>query len=814
MERVVQDLRFAVRTLRKSPGFATAAALTLALGIGANTAIFSLIDAVLLRALPVRDPDQLVILRPVAAGQDDEDGFSVSAFEQIRDHGRSLSGAFAFDGTRLSASVDGRPDILWGQCVSGDFFELLGVKPTRGRAFTIQEDQPASSPAAVISYAYWKRRFALDPGVVGKTITIKGVPFTLIGVAPEGFAGIEPGFAFDVWVPLTHWTRLRLNDHLSLGIMGRLRPGVAPEKARAEIETIYRRSREKPQGPGAPRAVDTPPRIELQPGGRGLSGLREDYAQPLTILMAVVAAVLLIACANVANLVLARSSARRKEIAVRLAMGASRGRLIRQLLTESVLLASIGGLVGLLLAAWGSEALLRLVANGRLSGSLDLHPDLRVLAFTSGISIAIGILFGLMPALRATSMNPQAMLKDGSQTVGGDRRGNGVRAALVVTQVSLCVMLLVAAGLLGRSLQSLFRVNPGFEIDRVLLVSAYPTLLGYEGQREIDLYARLQERLLTIPGVRSASLSRFRILYGGRWERRISVRQAGGGAPVDAVALCSPVSPGFFETMGIPILVGRDFQVGDGPSTLGVTLVTESFARAHFPGVSAVGEHVRFTDGGEAEVVGVVRDVKSEGLRKHESSPTVYIPIAQTPADRLGQITMEIRTNGHAAAAMAGVQRQIQTLERDLPLVGVETQQELVAESVGTERLLAALCSSFALLALVLACVGLYGVLAYSVAQRTREIGIRFALGARPGDLLRLVLGQGVRLASLGIVIGLAAAPAAARVLTSMLFGVGPADPLTLAGASLALLVVSVLACYVPARRAMRVDPLVALRSS
>jgi predicted permease len=812
MEQVVQDLRFAVRTLRKSPGFATAAALTLALGIGANTAIFSLIDAVLLRTLPVRDPDHLVILRAVAAGQDDEDGFSVSAFEQIRDHGRSLSGAFAFDGTRLSASVDGRPDILWGQCVSGNFFELLGVKPTRGRAFTIQEDQPASAPAAVISYAYWKRRFALDPGAVGKTITLKGVPFTLIGVAPEGFVGIEPGFAFDVWVPLTHWTRLRLNDHLSLGIMGRLRPGVAREKARAEIETIYRRSREKPEG--APRALDTPPRLELLPGGRGLSGLREDYAQPLTILMAVVAAVLLIACANVANLVLARSSARRKEIAVRLAMGASRGRLIRQLLTESVLLASIGGLVGLLLAAWGSDALLGLVANGRLSGSLDLHPDLRVLAFTSGISIAIGILFGLMPALRATSMNPQAMLKDGSQTVGGDRRGNGVRAALVVTQVSLCVMLLVAAGLLGRSLQSLFRVDPGFETDRVLLVSAYPTLLGYEGQREIDLYARLQERLLTIPGVRSASLSRFRILYGGRWERRISVRQAGGGPPVDAVALCSPVSPGFFETMGIPMLVGRDFQAGDGPSALRVALVTESFARANFPGLSAVGERVRFTDGGEAEVVGVVRDVKSEGLRKHEFSPTVYIPIAQTPADRLGQITMEIRTNGHAAAAMAGVRRQIQTLERDLPLVGVETQQELVAESVGTERLLAALCGSFAVLALVLACVGLYGVLAYSVAQRTREIGIRFALGARPGDLLRLVLGQGVRLAALGIVIGLAAAPAAARVLASLLFGVGPTDPLTLAGASLALLVVSVLACYIPARRAMRVDPLVALRSS
>ena len=723
-----------------------------------------------------------------------------------------MAGVSAFDTTRLSASVDGQPDVLWGQCVSGNFFDLLGLVPSRGRALTIGDDRSSSTPVAVISFRFWKRRFALDPGILGKTIVLKGIPFTIVGIAPNGFLGIEPGDSRDLWIPMSEWTALRLNDHVSVGILGRLKTGIGASHAQAELDAIYQASSADPFRSVSPADQRRDSRIVLIPGARGLSDLRDEYSVPLGILMAVVMAVLLIACANVANLMLSRAIARRKEMGLRLAIGASKSRLVRQLLTESLLLALIGGLLGFLLAAWGSDSLLALVSSGSAPLPIDVPHDARILAFTMGLSLAVGVLFGLAPAGRAARTDLNSVLKDSSAQAGVGR-GMHLRRALVVLQVSLSVVLLVAAGLLARSLQELFRVNPGFERDRVLLVRAYPTIVGYQGARELDLYSRLQEGLREIPGVRSVSLSRFGFL-GGRWTRRISL-QGNTIQPSDATALCYPVSTAFFETMGVPLLKGRDFVSSDGPTSPRVAIVSESFGRTYLSRPDVIGRRLRFEDGSETEIeiVGVVKDVKSLSLRDASPRPAVYIPLQQTPGSTLGQITIEIRTAVNAAAGAAAIRRQAQALDPELPLVSAGTQAEFAAESLGTERLMSELAGAFAILALVLAAVGLYGVLSHDVAQRAREMAIRVAIGATHADLRRLVLERGLKLILPGALVGLAVALAVPRVLTSILFGVGPVDLLTLAGTSLLLAMVALLACYIPARRAMASDPLLALRS-
>ena len=797
--------------MRKSPAFSAAVVLTLALGIGANTAIFSLVDAVILRTLPVRDPKQLYFLAAVS-GRGSDGEFSLPLFEQVRDHNRTLEGAAAFDGTRLSASIDGQPEVLWGQCVSGNFFELLGVRASRGRTLVPADDAPSAPPAAVISHRYWARRFGLDPGILGKPIALKGLAFTVVGVAPDGFQGIDPSWAPDLWIPMVQWPALRLKDHDSVGVLGRLKPGVDPRQARDDIDAIYQSSRTAGSGIDA-----KPPRIAFVSAARGLSDLRDEFSLPLTVLMAVVCTVLLIACANVANLMLARGAARRKEIALRMAIGAGRTRLFRQLLTESLVFAASGGSIGFLLAAWGSDALSRLASSGPNPVPLQVHHDARILAFTAGLSLLIGVLFGMAPALQATRTDLNSVLKETPKSAGGGRR-RGLKPMLAVFQLSLSAVLLVAAGLLTRSLHELYRVDPGFEQDRIDLLRAYPTIVGYEGVRELDLYSRLPDRLREIPGVRSASLSRFGFL-GGRWSRRVSLRGEHFSSSDDATALCYPVSPGFFETMGVPLLGGRDFRAADGPHAPRVAVVSEAFARAHFPEGGALGRRFRFgggdaPDSSETEIVGVVRNVRSLSLRERDDRPSIYIPISQTPADHLGQVMIALRMAANATANPDWIRRQVQAIDPNLPLVSSETQAELAAESLGTERLVSKLSGAFAILALLLASIGLYGVLAYEFETRTREIGIRVAVGAKPSDLLRLVLGYGVRLSLLGAVIGLATALAVPRALASLLFGVGPADPLTLVGAVVLLAVVTLLACYLPARRAMREDPLTALRSS
>lgn len=816
-EDFAEDVRFGLRMLRKNAGFTAIAVLTLALGIGANTAIFSFVNAVILRELPVRSPKELVFPR-IIGSEGPEDGFAYREFEEIRDRSQSFSGVFAFDTTRFLVSVDGQTDFVWGQCVSANFYSVLGVNPILGRAFAMQDDQAGQQPVVIISFDYWKRKFALNPDVLGKNIILKKIPFRIVGVAPRAFRGIELGDSADIWMPMAYWPKVRLSDHLTVGIMGRLKLEVTKEQAAAELKVVDREyiSQHLERNTPAPDTNFGERRaIELRSGARGLFALSDELPNELNILMAVVGLVLLIACANVANLLLARAINRKREIALRLALGAGRIRLMRQLLTESLLLAVAAGGLGFLVSSWMTELLLRFGISEIDPTGLDVQADGIVLWFTAGVSVLTGLVFGLAPAYGATRVDPAPALKAGSGVEVGNEPRMGLGKSLVVAQVALCVALLAGAGLMVRSLQKLSSVNPGFQQDHILLVSLYPTLGGYQGARELNLYSTLQEQIGTAPGVLSATFSRFGLLRGGVWERKIANPRNGGRREESIQIHCNPVAPRFFATMGIPLVLGRDFTAGDEGSATKVAIISEALAHVAFPNQSPIGQHIEFlgdSGSGQTEIVGVARDLRSSSLRGPDPSPGAYIPLAQAPADLLGQAIMEVRTTQESSVAIAGVRRVAQAIDASLPLAGISTQATHISESLGAERSLTTLLSLFSVLAVILASIGLYGVISYSVARRTHEIGIRVALGAGRSDVLRMVLGQGVRLTLTGVGVGLAGAAAGSRVLSSKLFGVTSTDPATFAGVALLLTGVALAACYLPARRAMKVDPIVALR--
>jgi predicted permease len=812
------DLRYAVRLLAKNPGFAAVAVLTLALGIGANTAIFSVSDAVLLKMLPVRNPKQLVYFR-VLSPEEHGSVFSRAEFAHFRERSHSFSGMFASDTVRLAVNVNGQADFISGQCVSGSFFSVLDVDATLGRPLAMDDDQPGKPAVAVISYDYWKRKFSQDPTVIRKTIMLKGIPFTIVGVAPARFRGIELGDSMDIWVPLAFWEQLRLNDHLTLGVMARLKPGADAKRVSAEVTLIDQQFAATAMGstisPQAERDLRARS-VELVPGGRGLFNLPDELPHSLLVLTMVVALVLLIACANVANLLLARAVSRRKEIAVRLALGAPRMRLFRQLLTESLLLAVAGGALGLVFAAWTTSFLMRLLSGGDALMSLDVRTDLRTLCFALGVSLFTCLLFGVVPALWSTRLDADLALKSGSPSEGANNRQHlGPRKILVISQVSLSVLLLVGAGLLVRSLQRLSVVETGFRQENILLVSIYPTLSGYEGTRELDLYTRAQQRVSAAPGILSATFSRFGMLSGGRW-MRTAVPFSSATKDENALRVnCNVVAPRFFETMGIPMVLGRDFTAADGQNAPRVAVVSESFVRKYFPDEDPLGKPISLKDekaGEQIAVVGVVKGVKPLSLWERDPLPQIYIPLGQALTDLLGQITMEVRTALEPATAANAVRDAMRDVDSNLPVVQIITQKAQTERTLQNEKSLSTLSSFFGTLALLLASLGLYGIAAYSVAARTREIGIRMALGARPGDVHRMVIRQGIRLALLGIVIGLAGAAVVSRVLASLLFGIGGADSVIYAGVSILLVLVASFACYIPARRAALIDPMVALR--
>ena len=832
LEILWQDLRYGLRTLGRNPGFAAIAALSLALGIGANTAIFSLMDSVLLKMLPVKNPEQLFFIEKagVPPSSKPSSNLSHAFFERLRAQRETLAGVCEFGySQRVNVVVEGQAEVAQAQQVSGDFFATLGVNALLGRTLTEDDDKtPGGHPVAVISHNYWQGRFARDPAIVGKNIAVNGHPFTIIGVTTPDFFGVLVGESPDLWAPVMMYAQLNpgrsieqyLNNPL-LNVMARLGPEVSELQARAALTNLLQQSLVAEGGsqlsPERRQALRQQS-VALKPASRGLSRLREQFSEPLRILMAVVGLILLIACANVANLLLARATARQKEIAVRLALGAGRLRLIRQLLTESMLLAFIGGALGLLFASWGSGFLLAMVGSERNPVSLKLSLDLRVLGFTAAASLLAGVLFGLAPAWAATRVDLTPALKDSARGSGGGAR-LGMGKTLVVVQVALSLLLLIGAGLFARSLEKLRSLDAGLNRENVLLVSTDPRMIGYQGRQIADLYQRMLERIKTIPGVRYASLSRQGLLsqYG-----TISSVYAQGRAPRPEDNIFSQddrgipfycgVGPEYFETAGMAILRGRGLTAQDDENAPRVAVVNETFARYYFGDEDPIGRRFgrESSDSGRIEIVGVVKDAKYNSLR--EPSPrTFYIPYRQDSTS-WRETTFQIRTATDPTNVIAAVRQAAREINANLPLFNIKTLATQVDESLAQERLIGAVSSFFSLLALLLAGIGLYGIMAYAVSQRTREVGVRMALGARRGAVLRMVLRQGMKLVLIGVGLGLAASLAVTRVIASQLFGVTATDPVTFIGAPALLLIVALLACYAPARRATKIDPLVALR--
>ena len=848
VETLWQDLRYGLRQLKRNPGFTAAVLLTLALSIGANTAVFTLVNAVMFKLLPVRDPQQLVLLSwwnpgksfsvttsgyglSDAQGRGVRASFALPFVEQLRSQRQVFSSVFGFvpigfSRESLNASVDGQASMADGAMVTGDYFSGLGVLPVLGRMITDTDVRESAPRVAVISYSYWTRRFGRPPSAVGKAIFIDGVPFTVVGVAPPEFFGVQPGHAPDIWIPLIQearigpwgaapphsremWTR---PDWWWVMVLARLQPGVTEQQALVAAQVPFLRS--------AAAAAKTPfkpteaPQVEFLPASRGLDTLRWQYSRPLLVLMTVVSLVLLIACANIATLLLARAAARRREIGVRLTLGASRFRLVRQLLTESLLLSVIGGAAGFLLAHWGSRVLLLLISGGVQTVGLEIRPDLAVLGFCAGVSVLTGILFGLAPAMRAAGIDVASSLKEtasGITGVGGRLRLGKV---LVILQVGLSLLLLVAAGLFLRTLANLEKQDLGFNPKNLLVFTLDPTRSGYEGPRALDLYENVRTRLRYLPGVQAVTLSGSGLLtgLGGDWSISPEGYQPkpGQGRRIEA----QYVGPDFCRTMDVKLTLGRSIEDRDTASSPKVAVVDESLAHYFFGDSNPVGR--RFSEGEtfdpkkSTEIVGVVRNFKYRNLRSADSR-TVYLPYTQAEWG-VGAMHFEVRSAGDPLALTSAVRAAIREIDPNLALAEVTTQTQMMAEALTQERLLAKLCTFFGGLALALAAIGLYGLMAYSVTRRTHEIGIRMALGAHRRQILYMVLQQSVVLVAVGTVVGLLAAIATTRLIRSELYGLGPTDPLTLALAALFMLAVGAFSTYLPALRATKVDPMVALR--
>ncbi len=858
MRTLWQDLRYGARMLSRTPSFTAIAVLSLALGIGANTALFSVVDAVLLKKLPVKEADRLVLFKSLAgtnfkpgnyhgnarreeSGEMSRTSFPYQTYTRFRaQQSDVLSDVFAFGDVSLNVNADGRADVADGQAVSGNYFAGLGVPALVGRTFTDADDKAAAPPVAVLSYRYWQRQFNGDPLVVGKQINLNNVAFTVVGVTPAGFDGtMQVGSTTDVSIPVAWEPQVATERSNMAGagaawwlrLMGRLKPGATAEQAQASLAGVFQQSvleqraartaRALAQG-GKPLPELDPhdyPRLVVDPGSRGEMNTRQFYRRPLYLLLGVVGLVLLIACANVANLLLARAAARQKEIAVRLALGASRWRLIRQLLTESVLLASVGGALGVLLAFWIKDGLL--VASEWSGRTSVLNPqlDLRVLGFTLALSLATGIVFGLVPALRATRVDLMPALKDSVRSSSLNSR-SWLSKSLVVAQVAMSLLLLVGAGLFVRTLVNLERVETGFNARNLLLFTVEPKLIGYKEERLTNLYRQMTEHIEAVPGVRTVTFSRMPLLSQGSSDRDVylpgAAAAADGKVKPNGNVYLHQVRENFLEAMETPLLVGRKLTPQDDAHAPKVAVVNQTFARRFFPGENPVGKRFCFDSpdkAGEIQIVGVAGDAKYTSQRD-DVPPTAYLSWLQEVGS-LGSVTFEVRTAGEPAVAVNAIRQAVRDVNGNLPLKDIKTQIEQADETLALERLFAKLLSLFGLLAQTLAVVGLYGVLAWSVAQRTREIGIRMALGASRIDVLKMIFRQGMTLTLVGIALGLASAYALTKYLeslTRMLYGVQPADPLTFGVIAAFLTLVALVACYIPARRATKVDPMVALR--
>lgn len=836
METLFKDVRYGFRGLLKRKGFAAIAVLTLALGIGANTAIFTLVNAVMLKSLPVEKPEELVLFSDVASeGTSVVDKpptdvwrrFSYASYEYFRDHNQSFADLAAIRSgeSRLSVrQTDAQANAAaraQGHLVGGNYFSLLGVRAMRGRVLTPEDDKPGAPPVAVISHGYWEKELNSDPNVVGKTFIINGTNFTIVGITPREFFGIRVRRPPDIWLPLSLHPQIELRESFLtnklvfwLTIVGRLKPGVTLDQAQAEVSLAQQQY--LTEEAGGQLTEDRKKEIEnthvtLVEGKGGISGLRAVYSKPLHMLMAIVGMVLLIACANVGSLLLSRGAARKAEISLRMALGATRWRIVRQLLTESMLLALIGGVAGVLLAQWGVTVLVNLVAK---ESPLDTQPDISVLLFTAGVSIIAGLLFGLIPALRASRSDLATAMKE--KTYSGSRfwRFN-LSSAMIVLQVGLSMILLTGAGLFARSLLKLQKENIGFERSNMLLMGIDSRLANYKPAELATLYQQILDRVSSIPNVRSVSMATYAPMSGSRRSSSIKVPgftpQPGEDQDVEDIL----TGPRYAETLGVPLLRGREIEIRDTAASPRIAVVNETFANRYFKNQNPIGRTFTFDDetdkGAPLEIVGVVADMRSWNARE-KADPAVYRPILQIQEQAAYSVTLHVRTLGDPNSFTGLIRQAISDIDDKIPIFGVTTLDEQVRGDVKEDRLIAQLVSFFGALALLLACIGLYGVMAHGVTRRTNEIGIRMALGARSGNIAWMILRETLYLVLAGLIIGVPAALVGARLIEAQLFDTNPTDPLTLTAAALVLTLVALLAGYLPARRASRVNPLNALR--
>jgi predicted permease len=825
------DFRLAVRGLLRSPLFATVAILSLALGIGANTAIFTLIDQILLRKLPVVNPEELVMLFQEGPHSGSNMGLrmhSYPMYQEFQKRAEPFSEVIARRLVSTSVSVDNQTERLEAELVSGNYFSMLGVRPAIGRVFSSEEDDRVyqGHPVVVLGYDYWVRRFNRDPGVVGKKILVNNYPMTIVGVSAAGFAGLDPTRAPQIRVPfqmkpviVPEWEWVHMDDPRTrwVQVFARLKPGYTMETARAPMQTLFLQLRAHEMTlEGAKnwsqfiRERFMQGQLRLERADIGYSGLRNEFSTPLLVLMSMVGLVLLIACANVANLLIARAFMRQREIAVRLSIGASRMQLARQLLVESLVLSLAGGAVGVLLAMALTRALLALLPVGGAPLLVEPTPDLRILTFTLAITLATGIVFGLLPALRASKPDTWNTLKDTGGSVAGSGQSLYLRKGLVAAQVALSFLLLFGAGLFVRSLQNLQDTDTGIELDNLITFQLSPALSGYDDQRTFNFYQQLLERLNSTAGVRSAGIAQVPLLAGSEWDSSMAVEGYTFKDGEDQQMFMNALSPGYFKTMNIPFLEGRDFTARDAKRETTVAIVNRKFAEQFFPGKSALGRRIGFGGGPNAklsiEIIGVVENSLYEGPREGVRRQ-VFVPQWGR-----GGVAFYVRTQHASDAAYNMVRREVQQLDSSMPVYELKTVEGQLDETLLTDRLIAALSAAFGFLATILASIGLYGVMAFVVARRRKELGLRLALGAAPSGVLWLVMREVLVLLTIGLAIGIPAAIGAGRFVSSQLYGVQPSDP-WIAVSTVALLgVVSAAAGLVPARRASRIDPILALR--
>jgi len=865
MGQLIRDLQYALRGLMRSPMFTAVALLSIALGIGANTAIFTLVDEVLLRALPVRDPEQLVLFNGARNHYGNNSGgnmISYPMYEDFRDNfvegvtklprvtpavpnpaptPKVFSGVFARRPIAMNVGTPdggGQTERVSGELVSGTYFQVLGVGAALGRVITPEDDKTRGDGfVAVLSYDYWRTRFGADPSIVGRRLTINNYPFTVIGVSAAGFDGVDIGQVASVRVPVMlkaqmtpNWDDVDNRRSRWVNVFGRLRPGVTREQALAAVQPFFHGLLEQEVQMPAFSNTTTYTReqflkgqVDLLPGAQGRSPIRQQLEQPLKLLFYIVGGVLLIACANVASLLIARAASRQKEIAVRLAIGASRGRIVRQLLVESVVLAAMGGLLGLAIASATTHFLIGfLPATGTphvISGSIDT----RILAFNFVLSLLTGVVFGLVPALRSTKPSLAPTLKDQVGAVVGGSGGVRLRKALVVAQVTVSVLLLIGAGLFIRSLRNLRLLDLGLKTTNLIAFNVSPTLNGYTPVKTKQFDKQLLDRVTTLPGVSSMAFAQMGLLEGNEWDSSMSVEGYEPKPGENMNPYCNAVSPNYFKTMGIPLIAGRDFddrdvryEVGDPKAPLPayrVAIVNESYAKHYFGDRSPIGRHIGFgTNPGTKtpiEIIGVVKDSKYTGVRD-DIPRQVFFSFMEN--DFAGGAVMYVRTASQSDAAFGSIRQVMRQLDPNIPMYNLRTMDAQLDQSLLNDRLVATLSAAFGVLATLLAVIGLYGVMAFTVSRRTREIGVRMALGAVQGDVLWLVMREVLMLVGTGVVLGLAGAWGLGRLISSQLYGVSANDPVSIAGAATLLAAVALVAGYVPAWRATRVNPVLALR--